>query len=275
MPKKSYYVASDAMGNATAILDENGNVLERRSYEAFGEMTCMTPDGTTVAISPTEVDVGFQGQIRNVINGLYQMGYRWHNPTLGRWLNRDPIRLHGGINLTIFCNNAPQINSDPTGLLVEAVLDTKNNTLTVTDLDTKQTVTAKAFTGGEVQNDGKIACKEPGQKPAPKGTYLIVDQPNPKRTNTDWFGLFKDDALVNDYTTDEDWSSRSGIRLHLGSLSKGCVTVNERENGGKTNWEKIKSLIKSTKKSKLSFSEREYLPIPRRETTLYGTLTVK
>ena len=63
MPKKSYYVASDAMGNATAILDENGNVLERRRYEAFGEMTCMTPDGTPFATSPTEVDVGFQGQI--------------------------------------------------------------------------------------------------------------------------------------------------------------------------------------------------------------------
>jgi hypothetical protein len=31
-----YYVTSDAMGSATAILDEDGNVLERRSYEAFG-----------------------------------------------------------------------------------------------------------------------------------------------------------------------------------------------------------------------------------------------
>jgi hypothetical protein len=40
-----YYVASDAMGSVTAILDEDGNLLERRSYDAFGAMTCMAPDG--------------------------------------------------------------------------------------------------------------------------------------------------------------------------------------------------------------------------------------
>lgn len=42
----NYYVASDAMGSTTSILDEEGTVLERRSYDAFGEMNCMTPDGT-------------------------------------------------------------------------------------------------------------------------------------------------------------------------------------------------------------------------------------
>ena len=57
-----YYVTSDAMGSATAILDEDGNVLERRSYEAFGEMASMQPDGSPVEISPTGVDVGFQEQ---------------------------------------------------------------------------------------------------------------------------------------------------------------------------------------------------------------------
>ena len=80
-----YYVTTDAMGSVTAILDDEGNVLERRSYDAFGEMTCMTPDGTPVAESPTGLDVGFQGQIRDEGNGLYQMGFRWYNPTIGRW----------------------------------------------------------------------------------------------------------------------------------------------------------------------------------------------
>jgi RHS repeat-associated protein len=104
------------MGSVTAILDEEGNVLERRSYDAFGAMTCMTPDGTPVAESPTRVDVGFQGQIRDEANGLYQMGYRWYNPALGRWLSRDPIELVAGPNVVVFVGNAPVVFSDPDGL---------------------------------------------------------------------------------------------------------------------------------------------------------------
>ena len=45
------------MGSITAILDDEGNVLERRTYDVFGKMTCMAPDGTPVMESPTEVDV--------------------------------------------------------------------------------------------------------------------------------------------------------------------------------------------------------------------------
>ena len=111
-----YYVTSDAMGSATAILDEDGNVLERRSYEAFGEMASMTPDGFPVEISPTGVDVGFQGQICDDVTGLYQMGYRWYNPALGRWLSRDPIGLSGGDSANCFCVNNPSSNIDIIGL---------------------------------------------------------------------------------------------------------------------------------------------------------------
>jgi RHS repeat-associated protein len=114
-----YYVVADAMGNATAILDDEGNVLERRSYDVFGVMTCMTPDGTSVSESPTDVNVGFQGQIRDEDTGLYQMGYRWYNPALGRWLSRDPIGLKGGINHYASFGNTPNTRQDTWGLAWE------------------------------------------------------------------------------------------------------------------------------------------------------------
>jgi RHS repeat-associated protein len=120
MPITNYYVASDGMGSVTTILDEDGNVLERRSYDAFGDMSCMLPDGTPVAISPTGVDVGFQGQVRDEVTGLHQMGYRWYNPVLGRWLSRDPIGLDGGVNLLTALGNSPLSNNDPIGLEVNA-----------------------------------------------------------------------------------------------------------------------------------------------------------
>jgi len=129
MPKKSYYVASDAMGNATAILDENGNVLERRRYEAFGEMNCMTPDGTLIVSSAVQVDVGFQNQIRDQVNGLYQMGFRWYNAEIGRWLSADPLGLRGGINLQSFTCNMPTERSDWNGLAPEKNNQDFNDTL--------------------------------------------------------------------------------------------------------------------------------------------------
>ena len=50
MPTADYYVTSDAMGSATAILDEDGNVLERRTYDAFGEMTCLAVSYTHLTL---------------------------------------------------------------------------------------------------------------------------------------------------------------------------------------------------------------------------------
>jgi RHS repeat-associated protein len=111
-----YYVTTDAMGSVTTILDEDGNVLERRSYDAFGEMTGMTPEGAPVAESPTWVDVGFQGQLRDEVTGLYQMGYRWYLPALGRWLTPDPINLKGGLNSYLFGKNQPCSYVDTFGL---------------------------------------------------------------------------------------------------------------------------------------------------------------
>ena len=123
MPITDYYVASDAMGSITAILDDEGNVLERRTYDVFGKMTCMAPDGTPIAASPTGMDVGFQGQIRDEATGLYQMGYRWYNPVLGRWISQDPIGKNGGTNVYKFCNNAPIIDRDPLGLVAYVTVE--------------------------------------------------------------------------------------------------------------------------------------------------------
>ena len=35
----------------------------------------------------------------------YYYGYRFYNPILHRWLNRDPIKEEGGLNLYAFCGN--------------------------------------------------------------------------------------------------------------------------------------------------------------------------
>lgn len=120
MPVIKYYLSYDAIGNVMAILDESGNTLERRTYDAFGATTFHGADGGPVTTSPTGVDVGFQGQVRDEVTGLYQMGYRHYSPSLGRWLSRDPIGLKGGTNTSDFTGNAPSDRNDYRGLAWES-----------------------------------------------------------------------------------------------------------------------------------------------------------
>ena len=48
--------------------------------------------------------------------GLYYYGYRFYNPELKRWMNRDPIGEEGGVNLYAFCENGSTFLIDTTGL---------------------------------------------------------------------------------------------------------------------------------------------------------------
>lgn len=62
------------------------------------------------------MDVGFQGQIRDEATFLYQMGYRWYNSSVGRWLSVDPVELLGGYNCYVFALNSPTDELDVYGL---------------------------------------------------------------------------------------------------------------------------------------------------------------
>ncbi|MFA0288588.1 MULTISPECIES: RHS repeat-associated core domain-containing protein, partial [Vibrio] len=40
-------------------------------------------------------------------SGIVYFGYRFYIPSLGRWLNRDPLQEQGGINLYAYVNGDP------------------------------------------------------------------------------------------------------------------------------------------------------------------------
>jgi len=54
--------------------------------------------------------------------GLYYYGYRYYSPSMGRWLNRDPIEEQGGLNLYGFVGNNPVDRWDFLGLTCEAAV---------------------------------------------------------------------------------------------------------------------------------------------------------
>ena len=48
-------------------------------------------------------------------SGTYSYGYRFYDPNLQRWLNRDPIGIAGGINAYGFGGNSPETYVDTDG----------------------------------------------------------------------------------------------------------------------------------------------------------------
>ncbi len=58
----------------------------------------------------------FSSKEIHVSSGMYYYLYRFYDPSLQRWINRDPLGEKGGINLFGFTANAPVAFFDPEGL---------------------------------------------------------------------------------------------------------------------------------------------------------------
>ena len=105
----AYVPLYDNNGNVTRYCDANGAVVASYAYDAFGR---------TIAQSGPLADVfrhRFSTKHLDSGTGLYYYGYRFYVPSLMRWLNRDPIREDGGVNLYGFCGNNALAYNDKDG----------------------------------------------------------------------------------------------------------------------------------------------------------------
>jgi RHS repeat-associated protein len=78
------YVA-DGNGNVIRMFYTNGTTAARYNYDPFGNM--LTMSGPLAAVNKYR----FSSKEWNGSAGLYYYGFRFYDPTLQRWLNRDPL----------------------------------------------------------------------------------------------------------------------------------------------------------------------------------------
>ncbi len=79
----SYYYSRDHLGSVREVTDSNGNLVTQLDYDAWG-------NGVVVS-GNMSVDFGFTGHYFHQPSGMNLAMYRAYNPTLGRWINRDPL----------------------------------------------------------------------------------------------------------------------------------------------------------------------------------------
>jgi RHS repeat-associated protein len=95
----SAYYFNDGSGNVAGMVYSNGLFAAQYTYDPFGNI--LRTSGPLASANAYR----FSSKEWNAIPGTYYYHYRFYDPSVQRWLNRDPIQEAGGINLYEFAAN--------------------------------------------------------------------------------------------------------------------------------------------------------------------------
>jgi RHS repeat-associated protein len=107
----SMYYHSDGNGNVTMLINPSQYIVANYLYDAFGNILSksgLLADANLYRFSSKEAHLN---------SGLVYYLYRYYDPHLQRWPNRDPIEEMGGINLYTFVGNRVPNDIDILGLI--------------------------------------------------------------------------------------------------------------------------------------------------------------
>jgi len=94
----------------TTLTDARQTVVARYRYDPFGNLL-----GLSGPMAEANL-YRFSSKEWHANSGLYYYGYRFYEPALQRWLNRDPLGEAGGLNMYRFLGNTPLGIVDAFGL---------------------------------------------------------------------------------------------------------------------------------------------------------------
>ena len=109
-----YYVETDQLGGPQAIIRPSDNALIWTWFSRpFGNDA---PNQNPQGAGNFNYDLRFPGQISGNWNSTYQNDHRDYDPQVGRYVESDPIGLHGGINTYAYVDSDPEETTDRFGL---------------------------------------------------------------------------------------------------------------------------------------------------------------
>ncbi len=112
------YYHHDGSGSTAILTNSNSQMIEQYSYDVFGRPTIKNASGAVLGGSAYNNRFLFAGREWLASLGVYDYRNRMYSPTLGRFLQPDPIRFGGGdANLQRYVGNNPTDFTDPSGLL--------------------------------------------------------------------------------------------------------------------------------------------------------------
>lgn len=112
---QTYYYHDNTLGSIYALTDNNGEVIERYNYTAYGQVTITDAQGNAYSISQISNRFMFTGREYDAETGLYYYRARYYSAELGRFINRDPAEDDRLFNLYTYANSNPLKYKDPWG----------------------------------------------------------------------------------------------------------------------------------------------------------------
>ena len=123
-----YYFDKNTLGDIIAIRNDNGEVITRYTYDAWGNHKVYNASGATESSQTFIGNINpfrYRGYYYDVETGFYYLQTRYYDPTICRFINADNYELVtelsqmvGQLNLYAYCGNNPIMYTDPTGEIV-------------------------------------------------------------------------------------------------------------------------------------------------------------
>ncbi len=119
----AYYLLQDLLFRAVALTNSTGGIVEAYDTDAYGNTLIFTgPGADGIWFANDDVQSGYGaneiiycGYRYDPETELYYVRNRTYRPTLGRWIQRDPIGYVGGVNLYEYVESNPVNAVDPWG----------------------------------------------------------------------------------------------------------------------------------------------------------------
>ena len=94
---KTYYHRNQQY-SITALTDDTGIVIERYVYDAHGNTTILSPEGTLRTESEPGNPFAYTGRYHHPALNLYFFRARYYDATAGRFIARDPLEYVDGMS---------------------------------------------------------------------------------------------------------------------------------------------------------------------------------
>ncbi|HUU97190.1 MAG TPA: RHS repeat-associated core domain-containing protein [Phycisphaerae bacterium] len=120
------YLHGDLLDSTVLMTDDSGAAVASVAYTAFGEVIGTPPATRYQYAGGWGYETGGFGDDPGllVLNGapgtapiiLQHVGFRWYDPSIGRFIQRDPIGIFGGLNVYAYMGNDALSAAEPFGL---------------------------------------------------------------------------------------------------------------------------------------------------------------
>jgi RHS repeat-associated protein len=116
-------VTTDHLGSPRIVTDQNGAVISRKDFAAFGDETVTPQRNTGLGYNPLNVRQDYTGYQKDEESGLEYSVARYYNASHGRYTSVDPLTPSATIkdpqtfNRYSYVTNSPYKFTDPLGLM--------------------------------------------------------------------------------------------------------------------------------------------------------------